>query len=70
MFGDVHTTMANYLMEIMKRLSLAHRCREFGLWMYSLMLLGRTSWWREHVAWGFVYVMVDEEAEGRAKSQG
>lgn len=70
MFGDVHTTMANYLMEIMKRLTLAHRCIEFGLWMYGLMLLGRTSWWREHVAWGIVYVMVDEEAEGRAKNQG
>lgn len=70
MFGDVHATMANYLMEIMKRLTLAHSCRAFGLWMYGLIHLGRTSWRKEHVAWGIVYVMVDEEAEGRARSQG
>lgn len=69
-FGDAHTTMANYLMEIMERLTLAHSCREFVLWMYGLMHLGRTSRWRKHVAWGIVYLMVDEEAAGRARSQG
>ena len=62
--------MANYLMEIMKRLTLAHSCREFGLLMYGLMQLGRTSWWGKHVDLGIVYLMVDEEAAGRARSQG